>query len=217
MAALRELRQAGMAGDSLVATLAPFLQGRSAVANLASPPDGVAIQLLTAALVGEGAPVAAAALQQFYPDGILVDDSNRTILAPLQNLLAQQSYQEADALTSQILCQVAGKEAQERAWLYFTEVRAIPKTVLADVDRLWWLFSEGKFSYRVQRQIWLSGGKSWERLWAQIGWKSQGSFTRYPGGFTWNLSAPRGHLPLTNQLRGNKVLLELFSHPLWQD
>ncbi|NJK36217.1 MAG: GUN4 domain-containing protein [Oscillatoriales cyanobacterium SM2_2_1] len=217
MAAMRELRQASPDQANPVVILKPFLQGRSAVAGLASLLDGMAIQMLTAAQTRDEASGAAELLRQFYPEGILQGHPDRGILLPLQELLAQQSYQHADALTTQILCRVAGEGAVDRAWLYFTEVRTIPKTVLAGIDQLWWLFSEGKFSYRVQRQIWLSGGKSWERLWAQIGWKKSGSFTRYPGGFTWDLTAPRGHLPLTNQLRGNKVLLELFSHPLWQD
>jgi GUN4-like len=49
----------------------------------------------------------------------------------------------------------------------------------------------------------------------KIGWKKDGSFTRYPNEFIWSLDAPRGHLPLSNQLRGNKTMQAIFSHPAW--
>ena len=45
--------------------------------------------------------------------------------------------------------------------------------------------------------------------------KKDGSFTRYPNEFIWSLDAPRGHLPLSNQLRGNKTMQAIFSHPAW--
>jgi GUN4-like len=67
----------------------------------------------------------------------------------------------------------------------------------------------------VQRELWLSVGKNWEKLWTQIDWKNGNNWTRYPQGFTWDLSAPKGHLPLSNQLRGVRVMAALLSHPAW--
>ncbi|MBV9387633.1 MAG: GUN4 domain-containing protein, partial [Chroococcidiopsidaceae cyanobacterium CP_BM_ER_R8_30] len=61
---------------------------------------------------------------------------------------------------------------------------------------------------------WLAS-KSWEKFWPKIGWKTGNNWTRYPDGFTWNLTAPRGHLPLSNQLRGVRVIASLLSHPAW--
>ncbi|NET49629.1 MAG: hypothetical protein F6K09_13095, partial [Merismopedia sp. SIO2A8] len=49
----------------------------------------------------------------------------------------------------------------------------------------------------------------------KIGWKSGNSCTRYPNEFTWDISAPAGHLPLSNQLRGVRVMSSLLSHPAW--
>ena len=46
-----------------------------------------------------------------------------------------------------------------------------------------------------------------------MGWKLNGTWTRYPGSFTWSLSAPEGHLPLVNQLRGVRLMDALLSHP----
>ena len=53
----------------------------------------------------------------------------------------------------------------------------------------------------------------WEQLWPRLGWKSGGVWTRYPGSFQWSLSAPEGHMPLINQLRGVRLMDALLSHP----
>ena len=83
------------------------------------------------------------------------------------------------------------------------------------VDRLWQVYSEGKFGFSVQRELWFGVSRNWDRLWPKIGWRDGRAWTRYPGGFTWDLSAPRGHLPLTNQLRGVRMMEALMNHPAW--
>jgi GUN4-like/ARM-like repeat domain, GUN4-N terminal len=131
------------------------------------------------------------------------------------DLLLKQEFEAADRTTIQKMCEVAGESAVQRKWLYFTEVENFPITDLQTINKLWIVYSEGKFGFSVQRDIWLSLGKNWDNLWAKIGWKEGNNWTRYPGGFTWNLSAPKGHLPLSNQLRGVRVIASLFAHPAW--
>lgn len=155
-------------------------------------------------------------LQTHFPQGVVPLRSERGVdYAPLQTLLAQQDWQAADQTTLEKLCELAGSQAVQRKWLYFTEVERFPSTDLQTLNALWFVHSEGKFSYSVQREIWLSLGKDWEKLWTQIGWKSSNNWTRYPNEFTWSLEAPRGHLPLSNQLRGVRVIHSLLSHPAW--
>ena len=159
-------------------------------------------------------------IQQFltahYPYGVVQLNSERNIdYQPLQQLLAQQDFQGADVVTLQKLCELAGPAAKMRKWLYFTEVESIPVTDLQTIDRLWLMSSEGKFGFSVQRRVWLSVGKNFSQLWSKIDWKSGNSWTRYPKEFTWNLSAPKGHLPLSNQLRGVRVIDAIFAHPAW--
>jgi hypothetical protein len=133
--------------------------------------------------------------------------------APLQQLLAQQDFEAADRLTLEKLCELAGAKSQK--WFYFTAVQHFPVTDLQTINTLWLVASEGKFGYSVQRDLWLSVGKDWEKLWTQLDWKNGNNWTRYPQGFTWDLTAPRGHLPLSNQLRGVRVMAALLSHPAW--
>ncbi len=156
-------------------------------------------------------------LQTHFAQGIVPLQSEREIdYAPLQALLAQQDFQAADRLTLEKMCELAGLQAVQRKWLYFTEVKNFPTVDLQTINALWLLHSEGKFGFSVQRDLWLSAGKNWEKLWYQIGWKNGNNWTRYPQEFTWSLDAPKGHLPLSNQLRGVRVIAALLAHPAWE-
>jgi hypothetical protein len=155
-------------------------------------------------------------LETHFPQGVVRLDSDTEIdYAPLQVLLARQDFLQADKLTLQKFCELAGDATVQRKWVYFTEVKLFSPKDLQIINQLWLAHSEGKFGFSVQREIWLSLGKNWEKLWIQIGWKSGNIWTRYPDGFNWSLTAPRGHLPLSNQLRGVRVMESLLGHPTW--
>ncbi|MBO3462220.1 GUN4 domain-containing protein [Aetokthonos hydrillicola Thurmond2011] len=155
-------------------------------------------------------------LQSYFPTGVIPLKSECNIdYTPLQKLLAVQDFQAADRMTLQKMCELAGPAAVQRKWLYFSEVENFPSLDLQTMNNLWVVYSEGKFGFSVQREIWLSLGKNWESLWTKIAWKSGNNWTRYPNEFTWDLTAPRGHLPLSNQLRGVRVIASLLSHPAW--
>jgi GUN4-like/ARM-like repeat domain, GUN4-N terminal len=174
--------------------------------------DGKAYQIL----YNSDAPKAQEFLQNNFPEGIVPLKSNCGInYNPLQQLLATQDFQAADLTTIEIMCELAGPMAVKRKWLYFTEVDNASVVDLQTINNLWLVHSEGKFGFSVQREIWLSLGKNWDNLWTKIGWKKGNKWTRYPHEFIWDLTAPKGHLPLSNQLRGVRVIASLFSHPAW--
>lgn len=157
-------------------------------------------------------------LQTHFPQGIVPLKSQANIdYTPLQQLLIQQQFQQADRLTLEKLCELAGSTAIARKWIYFSEVRTFPSKDLQTIDLLWQVYSEGKFGYSVQRKLWLSVNKNWEKLWPKMGWRKNGTWTRYPQEFTWDLTAPVGHLPLSNQLRGVRMMETLLSHPAWSE
>ncbi|TVQ42916.1 MAG: GUN4 domain-containing protein [Gloeocapsa sp. DLM2.Bin57] len=155
-------------------------------------------------------------LDTYFPQGFIPLTSERNIdYQPLAQLLLAQNWQEADTLTRVKMCELAGDAAIARKWVYFTEVQQFPSSDLQTLNQLWYLFSEGKFGFAVQRKIWLGVGKDFDKLWPKIGWKNGNEWTRYPNAFTWDLSAPVGHLPLLNQIRGVRVIASLFAHPAW--
>lgn len=162
-------------------------------------------------------PLATDFLRSTFPDGIVPLKSTAGVeYQDLQKLLIDRQWQAADKLTNLKLCELAGPTALQRQWLYFTDIKTLPTLDLQTIDRLWWTYSEGQFGFTVQREIWLSVSKNWDKLWPKIGWKDGINWTRYPGSFTWDMSAPRGHLPLSNQLRGVRSMAALLAHPAWQ-
>jgi hypothetical protein len=207
---LKAIEQLADAGGDGLTVLREFLLERRG--NPPNSVDGRAYQVLRKSKDA----AAAKFLQGEFPLGLVPTPSDRQIdYAPLQELLARQEFQAADKLTLDLLCQLAGAAAVQRKWLYFTEVNHFPTTDLLSINALWRLYSGDKFGFSVQREIWLGVGKNWEKMWPKIGWKNGNNWTRYPQEFTWDLSAPRGHLPLSNQLRGVRVMEKLLTHPGW--
>ena len=181
------------------------------------PSDNLALGKAYQALLSKQNSEIQSFLAANFPDGVVALESERGIdYQPLQQLLAEQDFQGADVLTLQKLCELAGSAALERKWIYFTEVESFPITDLRTIDKLWLMYSEGKFGFSIQRKIWLSVGKDFSKLWTKIDWKSGNTWTRYPKEFTWDLTAPIGHLPLSNQLRGVRVIDAIFAHPAWK-
>jgi hypothetical protein len=203
---LQQLASAGNAGEYVLMEF--LLQRRSLPPNWV---EGKAYQILYNA----DSPSSREFLQTHFPTGIVPLHSERGIdYRQLQQMLSAQDFQAADRMTLQKLCELAGPQAVQRKWLYFTEVENFPMLDMQTINTLWVVHSEGKFGFSIQRELWLES-QNWEKLWPKIGWKTGNNWTRYPDGFTWNLTAPKGHLPLSNQLRGVRVIASLLSHPAW--
>ena len=124
----------------------------------------------------------------------------------LQLNLLKQNFEEADRLTSAYLRKLAGKVAENRGYVFYSEVKDMPDEDLVTIDRLWNIYSQGKFGFSNQAKLLKSVGKRYDLLWPKIGWKKDGIWTRYPTSFCWSLKAPEGHMPLVNQLRGVRLM-----------
>ncbi|MEB3256263.1 MAG: GUN4 domain-containing protein [Synechococcaceae cyanobacterium] len=204
-------------------TLLPQLEGAAealiplipaSLDRLDATGDDWAAGWLLQLLLRRGDESACAAVQSRYPDGWLVTPSAAGIkYAPLQRALLGERFEEADRLTSAHLRQLAGPDAERRGYVYYSEVARMPGVDLENLDRLWLVYSRGRFGFSVQGRLLRACGGQWEKLWPRLGWKSQGVWTRYPGSFTWSLEAPDGHMPLVNQLRGVRLMDALLRHP----
>ncbi len=196
------------AGDPGISTLIDFLKN----AGTPSVAAGKTYQLLSTS----DSVVAQTFLAETLPHGVVSPTSDQGVdYQPLQALLIAQKFEEADRLTLQKLCELAGPAAVQRKWVYFTEVASFPATDLRTIDQLWRVYSEDRFGFSKQRELWLGLNQDWNRLWEKLAWKSDNIWTRYPGEFVWDLSAPVGHLPLSNQLRGVRMMEFLLCHPAW--
>nr|YP_009395078.1 hypothetical protein [Bryothamnion seaforthii]ARW63846.1 hypothetical protein [Bryothamnion seaforthii] len=156
-------------------------------------------------------------LIRIMPNGVLnLRQSLNMNYQPLQDLLINQEFKEADKITQKYLCHLAQLEKKTiRKWLYFTDIQLLPIEDLFALDKLWRIYSKGKFGFSVQKKIWINSDKNWDKMWEKVYWQDKGIMRRYPQEFIWTTEAPEGHLPLFNQLRGTQTLRSLFNIINW--
>eukprot|EP00591_Stephanopyxis_turris_P001778 CAMPEP_0195521102 /NCGR_PEP_ID=MMETSP0794_2-20130614/17957_1 /TAXON_ID=515487 /ORGANISM="Stephanopyxis turris, Strain CCMP 815" /LENGTH=186 /DNA_ID=CAMNT_0040650575 /DNA_START=271 /DNA_END=831 /DNA_ORIENTATION=- len=143
---------------------------------------------------------------------------------PLATLLATGQLAEADQFTRDALVVLAGSKEKGRDFVYFTEVKNIPSTDLATIERLWSRFSGGKFGFSVQKKKYRQSKQDFELFCRKIGWTAKdGDMERKKrwfgaSEFIYDVKkAPEGHLPLTSALRGTSLLKQLLAHPVWDN
>lgn len=150
----------------------------------------------------------------FLPSAMGID------YVPLATMLAIGDYEGADQFTRDNLIKIAGPGAVKRGFVYWTEVKNIPSVDFATMERLWLLYSNGNFGYSVQKRVWEVESGNFDNAIKRIGWtttdenKNERKLKWFgKSEFIYNLSAPKGHLPLTSALRGTQLMKELMKHP----
>lgn len=136
----------------------------------------------------------------------LQDNVQNQLYQPLENYLKNGKWREADEETFKVMLKVANQE--EQGWLDEESMENFPCEDLRTINQLWVKYSEGKFGFSVQKEIYLSlGGDTrsynqevFGKFFDRVGWKEGGDWVSY-GDYTFNLNAPYGHLP---QLLGDK-------------
>ncbi len=118
---------------------------------------------------------------------------------PLRNVLAAGNFREADQATSSLILQAADRESQ--GYLRAEDVDKFSCEDLRIIDQLWLNYSNGKFGFSIQQEIWQNlGGTSeydadiWRDFGDRVGWRVNNRWISY-GEFTFNIFASRGHLP----------------------
>ena len=79
----------------------------------------------------------------------------------LQLMLVEQKFEEADRLTSSYLRKLAGKLAEKRGYGFYSEVKNMSGKDLETIDRLWTIYSTGRFGFSIQAKILKSVGKKY--------------------------------------------------------
>ncbi|NJO42720.1 MAG: protein kinase [Cyanobacteria bacterium CRU_2_1] len=159
------------------------------------------------------------------------DSSERGVdYKPLQDLLMQKAWQEADQETHRLMLVLCD---QESGRLRVEDIRQFPCRDLYMLDYLWLQHSEGLFGFSVQRDIWKSVGgttgaqyQDWDRLttrsrskwrvnspWhrfaTRVGWRVKDTWVLYDR-FLFSIEAPKGHLPSPSAHSGAHIAA-LFS------
>ena len=123
----------------------------------------------------------------------------------LRDLLAAGKWQEADEETANVMLEVA--ERKSEVWLRESDIDNFPCEDLRTINQLWLHYSNGKFGFSVQKEIYDSLGGTreynslvWNSFGDRVGWKTEENGLDYDE-LTFNLDeAPTAHLPLLGLL-----------------
>ena len=139
----------------------------------------------------------------------------------LQYILASQKLKKADEKTRKLVLQAANRSNH---WLRNEDIQSLGCEDLFIIDRLWTIYSQGRFGFSVQKRIWESlGAKKWDRGRGEefsdsVGWHKQQTETdnyydrdhlytiKRRKDIPCDLNAPEGNLPSICELGGGELL-----------
>nr|WP_066383574.1 MULTISPECIES: serine/threonine-protein kinase [unclassified Anabaena] len=111
----------------------------------------------------------------------------------LRDFLAAKKWQLADQETWAVMCQAVSKPVG--SYLFMSDIAQLPCEDLRIIDQLWLKYSQGRFGFTVQKQIYESVDCDYVRFCAAVGWKLYNSHTPPNWQFSFYRSSPQGHLP----------------------
>ena len=128
----------------------------------------------------------------------------------LRDLLKAKKWKEADEETRVKILKVANRESE--GWLRVEDAENFSCQDLGTIDKLWVKYSNGKFGFSVQKQIYqgMNGSKefNWDdyrKLGDKVGWRKGGKWLNYSE-LTFSEKHYTGHLPFGG----------LSLHVLWE-
>ncbi|MBW4446055.1 MAG: GUN4 domain-containing protein [Spirirestis rafaelensis WJT71-NPBG6] len=111
----------------------------------------------------------------------------------LRDLLKAGKWKQADQETLAVMLKATGRE--QARWLDPESIENFPCTDLRTIDQLWVKYSDGRFGFSVQKRIWESVGKDYEKFGDRVGWQRGGEWLQYTD-LTFETYATVGHLPV---------------------
>lgn len=132
----------------------------------------------------------------------------------LINLLAKHEWQNADTLTRDLVLELSN--SSDKGVLDKEAIEKFPSKDIYTLDQLWVEYSQGNFGFSVQKEIFDSVDQKEQKFGEKVQWRGS---TPILGRFTWksysemffNLSAPRGHLPIWGA-KDRKIFADNFLH-----
>ena len=147
-------------------------------------------------------------LSKLSDELMLVSPVTGTDYARLRNLLADGEWRKADEETLNLIVKISNRDRDGWRWLDRGEIERFPWQDLRIINRLWVEYSNGRFGFSVQKQIWQSinvaNNNNFEvekTLGDRVGWRVNNNWIKYDE-FTFDISASEGHLPSTVNILG---------------
>ena len=126
----------------------------------------------------------------------------------LRDLLKAKKWKESDEETYKVMLKVASRESE--GWLRAVDASNFSCQDLGTIDKLWVKYSNGKFGFSVQKQIYESLGRTnrinsgfGKKFGDKLGWRKEGEWLNYSE-LTFSEEHYVGHHPWFH-----------LCHPLW--
>jgi hypothetical protein len=125
----------------------------------------------------------------------------------LRDLLKAKKWKEADEETRVKILKVANRESE--GWLRVEDAKNFSCQDLGTIDKLWVKYSNGKFGFSVQKQIYQGVGGTMEydyddyiKFADKVGWIKGGEWLSYSWQLTFSEKHFTGHLPRSEGVVG---------------
>jgi hypothetical protein len=110
----------------------------------------------------------------------------------LRDLLAVKRYRDADEETYRVMLWVACREPT--GYLNDDAIATFPCQDLQTIDRLWLHYSDRRFGFSIQKQIYEAVQQDYNRFAERVGWCINRKWKRYRE-LIFDRSAPKGQFP----------------------
>lgn len=126
----------------------------------------------------------------------VLSDGSSLKLEELYKSLQKKDFKKANNITKTKLFSIT-KFLNYKVRFENGDSQNIDCNGLVAIDKAWSDHSEGKFGFRIQKQI-LEDGQTWENFSIKVGWKKNGKLIEDRTQLNFDLdTAPNGHLPST--------------------
>jgi serine/threonine protein kinase len=110
----------------------------------------------------------------------------------LRSFLKAKQWEDADRETWALMCGILGKSLGTP--FQPSDIEQLPCLNLQTINDLWLHYSQGRFGLSVQKQIYESVGRDYERFCDRVNWSTTNAHTSFQI-LKLSQEAPEGHLP----------------------
>ncbi|MCC5657360.1 serine/threonine-protein kinase [Nostoc sp. XA010] len=130
----------------------------------------------------------------------------------LISLLEAGKWKDADRVTGTLMLKISCQE--QDGWLNSESIKRFPCQDIIKINELWLKYSNGRFGFSVQREIWLKLDCDWIKVGDRLGWRVNNCWKEYSE-LTFSIDAPEGAFPTFWGGEGRKLIFGYSG--AWED
>ncbi|MFN6496808.1 MAG: protein kinase domain-containing protein [Nostoc sp. DedQUE01] len=130
----------------------------------------------------------------------------------LISLLEAGKWKDADRVTGTLMLKISCREKD--SYLNSDSINRFPCQDISKINEIWLKYSNGRFGFSIQRQIWLKLDRDWIKVGDRLGWRVDNCWKQYSE-LTFSIDAPEGAFPTFWGGEGRKLIFGYSG--AWED